>query len=405
MSLRSARNRRLSGEYWPSFVDALTSLLLVLIFVLTFFVLAQFFLSNVLSGRDQALEELNRQVRELGELLSLERTANEDLRANVARLSANLQANTERLDAATTRAQQAESRFADLTAQLGKNEAQIDQLRARTGALQEAEADARQRVTELESDLAQSRTHAQETASDLAALRTRAAQLEDERKILIDDLSAEQRLSAESRDQVELLNQQVANLRAQLARLAAALDMAEAKEAAAQEKIEDLGRRLNIALAEKVEELSRYRSEFFGRLREVLGNRSDIRIVGDRFVFESELLFDLGSAEITPAGVEELEKLAAALKEITKEIPPDIDWILRVDGHTDQVPIRTAEFRSNWELSAARAIAVVNFLIDRGLPPERLAATGFGEYQPIDTSAAKLENPRNRRIEFKLTER
>lgn len=398
MSLRSARNRRLSGEYWPSFVDALTSLLLVLIFVLTFFVLAQFFLSNVLSGRDRALEELNRQVRELGELLSLERTANADLRTNVARLSANLQANTERLDAAMMQAQQAE-------AQLREKETQVERLRAHTGALQQAEAEARQRVAALEGELVQSRTHAQETAADLAALRARAARLEDERKILIEDLSTEQRLSAEAREQVEILNQQVADLRTQLARLAAALDAAEVRNEAAQEKIEDLGRRLNVALAAKVEELSRYRSEFFGRLREVLGNRSDIRIVGDRFVFESELLFDLGSAEITPAGVEELDKLAVALKEITQEIPPDIDWILRVDGHTDQVPIRTAAFRSNWELSAARAIAVVKFLIDQGVPPERLAATGFGEYQPLDTSTDALENPRNRRIEFKLTER
>src|SRR5665213_614993 len=204
---------------------------------------------------------------------------------------------------------------------------------------------------------------------------------------------------------VDQLNQQLAALRQQLAQIAAALDASEAKTKDQQVQITDLGQRLNTALATKVEELAKYRSEFFGRLREVLGNRPDIRVVGDRFVFQSEVLFDPASAELTDAAKKQLTSVAQALKQIAAEIPTNIDWVLRVDGHTDKRPISTAQFPSNWELSSARAQSVVRFLIDQGVPPNRLAAAGFGEYQPIDTGTSDDSYRKNRRIELKLTER
>lgn len=218
-------------------------------------------------------------------------------------------------------------------------------------------------------------------------------------------LSKEQTVSAQAQRQVDLLNQQIASLRDELKRLNEALDAADLKAEEQNAQIADLGRRLNRALAAKVEELSRYRSEFFGRLREVLSSRSDIQIVGDRFVFQSEVLFDSGSAEINPEGREELATLARELLDIARQIPDDVDWILQVNGHTDIRPIQTREFPSNWELSSARAISVVKYLISRGVPPERLAAAGYAQYQPIDARHDEIAYRRNRRIEMKLTNR
>ncbi|MGQ3028264.1 MAG: peptidoglycan -binding protein, partial [Ferrovibrionaceae bacterium] len=194
-------------------------------------------------------------------------------------------------------------------------------------------------------------------------------------------------------------------LREQMASLQKALDASEAKDKEQEAQISDLGRRLNVALARKVEELSKYRSEFFGRLREVLGNRRDVQIVGDRFVFQSEVLFPSGSAELNDAGREQMAKLAKTLMEISAEMPQDLPWILRVDGHTDRIPIKTAQFPSNWELSTARAATVAKFLIGQGVPPNRIAAAGFGEFQPLDDRDDEIALRRNRRIELKLTER
>jgi chemotaxis protein MotB len=205
--------------------------------------------------------------------------------------------------------------------------------------------------------------------------------------------------------QVELLNQQIAALRRQLAALESALEASENKDKESQARLSDLGQRLNLALAQRVQELSRFRSEFFGRLRAILGDRPDIRVVGDRFVFQSEVFFDPGSAVIQPGGRNELDKLAGALQELEKQIPKDVAWVLRVDGHTDIRPIASAQFPSNWELSAARAISVVQYLIGKGISPQRLVAAGFGEFQPLDTATTDDAFRRNRRIELKLTER
>jgi chemotaxis protein MotB len=218
-------------------------------------------------------------------------------------------------------------------------------------------------------------------------------------------LDSEKRLSARALAQVEVLNQQISALRRQLSALQEALDAFDKRDKEAQGQIADLGQRLNVALAQRVQELSRYRSDFFGRLRTILGNRPDIRIVGDRFVFQSELFFDTGQAVLKPEGRLELDKLAAALSELDRKIPGEIAWVLRVDGHTDVRPINSPQFHSNWELSSARAISVVQYLISRGISPQRLVAAGFGEFQPIDTDRTEEAFSRNRRIELKLTER
>ncbi|PWR20754.1 peptidoglycan -binding protein [Zavarzinia compransoris] len=344
MAARSRRFRDRGGpDIWPGFVDALTTLLLAISFLLSVFMLAQFFLGQALSGRDEALARLNRQIADLTDLLALERQANAELRLSVSSLSSGVgSANAER-DTLRGEAEEQRSRAAALEAQVGSLSGELDRERA---------------------------------------------------------------LTAEAQAQVDLLNRQLAELREQLKEIAALLDASEAKDREAQAVIADLGRRLNLALASKVEELARYRSEFFGRLREVLGERDDVRIVGDRFVFQSEVLFASGSAEIGAAGQETLARFAATLKEIAAQIPSDLPWILRVDGHTDSSPIVNSPlYPSNWELSTARAVAVAKFLIAQGLPPERLAAAGFGEFQPLEAGATPEALARNRRIELKLTER
>jgi chemotaxis protein MotB len=341
MALARARRER-SVEYWPGFVDALSTLVLGIVFLLSTFVVMQFYLSQEVTGKDAALARLNAQIAELVQLLSLEKTGKAGLEDTLTTLRASLVA-----------AESERDRFKGLYAGLG------------SGA-----ADAQGKVTTLSGQL-----------------------------------DAEKQISARALAQVELLNQQIAALRRQLAALEDALEASEKKDKEAQGRIADLGQRLNVALAQRVQELSRYRSEFFGRLRAILGNRQDIRVVGDRFVFQSEVLFDTGSAAIRPEGKLELDKLAAALTELEKQIPPEIAWVLRIDGHTDVRPISSPQFPSNWELSSARAISVVQYLISRGISPQRLVAAGFGEFQPLDAGTSDDSYRRNRRIELKLTER
>jgi len=374
---RLARRQVHSANYWPGFVDALATMLIIILFLLSVFTLAQIFLTEILSGRNEALERLNRQVAELAQLLALERGSNDDLRRTLGQLSAQLQASTEERDRLSVQ----------LSELMPERDAMARDLVAAEARVREAEA----RLAELQGRLARSE-------GQLGEIRSRFGQSEEA-------LEAERRISADARRQVELLNQQIAALRVELARIARALEASEARDKESRAQIVDLGSRLNRALASKVEELARYRSEFFGRLREVLGDRPDIRIVGDRFVFQSEVLFDTASAELNPAGVEQIDRLGQTLKELSAKIPGELNWVLRVDGHTDRRPIRTAIFPSNWELSTARAISVVKRLIESGIPPVRLAATGFGEYQPLDSGTDEIAFRRNRRIELKLTER
>jgi chemotaxis protein MotB len=337
-----ARGRREGMNYWPGFVDALSTLILVIVFLLSVFVVVQFFLSQEVTGKDTALARLNAQIAQLTDLLSMEKTGKANLEEMVAQLRASL-------------------------------------------AAAETERDRLKSINE--------------------GLGSGAAAAESRISALAGELDAEKRLNARTLAQVELLNQQIAALRRQLTALEEALEIAERRDREAQIRIADLGQRLNLALAQRVQELSRYRSEFFGRLRTILGNRPDVRIVGDRFVFQSEIFFNTGEAVLQPEGRAELDKLAEALLELEKQIPSEIAWVLRVDGHTDVRPIRSALFPSNWELSAARAISVVQYLISKGISPQRLVAAGFGEYQPLDPGQSEEAYRRNRRIELKLTER
>jgi chemotaxis protein MotB len=339
-----ARARRDGGiNYWPGFVDALSTLILGIIFLLTVFVVVQFYLTQEVSGKDTALNRLNAQIAQLTELLSLEKTGKLSLEEQLAQIRSSLSA-----------AEGERDRFKGLYEGAGSGEA-IAQ-----GKLNEVSG----------------------------------------------QLDAEKRLSARALAQVEVLNQQIAALRRQLSALEDALDATQQKDKESQARIADLGQRLNVALAQRVQELSRYRSDFFGRLRAILGNRPDIRIVGDRFVFQSEVFFDAGKATLDkPEGRAELDALAGALLDLEKKIPGEIGWVLRVDGHTDVRPINNPQFKNNWELSAARAISVVQYLISKGVSPQRLVAAGFGEFQPIEPDKTEEAYARNRRIELKLTER
>ena len=392
-----ARSQR-STNIWPGFVDALATLLLVLIFLIMVFVLAQFFLSEAISGRDSALQKLDNQVSELAELLALERRTNDDLHLNVTQLSRELQASVASNDdlqasvqALMLRAEGAETEVVGLKAELAD-------------AFETIAAD----KTKIEAHIAELAKLTQQ----VAALKALRADLQDEVAAMSGKLkesgsalAEEREISESAHTQLALLNRQMVALREQLSRLTASLEAAEAKDKKQKVKIASLGKRLNVALAGKVQELSRYRSEFFGRLREVLGNNPGVRVVGDRFVLQSEVLYDVGSAEIGASGKKQLARLAETLHRISPKIPKDIKWILRVDGHTDKNPISTAKLPSNWELSTARAISVVKFLMSKGIPAERLAATGFGEHQPLDTRDDEIAFRRNRRIELMLTQR
>ncbi|HEU0215712.1 MAG TPA: peptidoglycan -binding protein [Stellaceae bacterium] len=342
MALTRSRGRRSSIDIWPGFVDALAQLLMVIIFILLVFTVGQFYLSDALSGRDEALKELQQKISALADQLSLERQTSETLRGNAAALTAQLKAAQDERDALTAK---------------------------------------------------------------LNAAGTAEGQLSDQTKDLQTKLTAEQQTSQAARAQVELLTAEIASLRDQLAKVAAALDASSAKVKDQQDQIVELGRKLNLALANKVQELARYRSEFFGKLSEILGDRPDIRVVGDRFVFQAEVLFAPGKDELAPDAKKQLDPVFDALKEIAAKIPPDLNWVLQINGHTDHRPIHNDFFASNWELSTARAIAVVRYAIERGIPADHLAAAGFADNQPIDPTTSDDAYRKNRRIELKLTER
>ena len=339
MALSRARRDR-GVDYWPGFVDALSTLILGIIFLLTVFVVVQFVLSQEVTGKDTALARLSARIAQLTDLLGLEQSSKVSLEEQIAQLRASL---------ATT-----------------DNE--------------------RDRYKSLYDSLSGGTAAAQGQVSELSG------KLDAEKQVLLRALA-----------QVEVLNQQITALRRQLGALEQALDVSDKKDKESQSRLAELGQRLNIALAMRVQELSRYRSDFFGRLRELLGNRPDIRIVGDRFVLQSEVFFDTGQSVLKPEGRTELDKIATVLLDLTSKIPQDIAWVLRVDGHTDVRP--TGGGRTNWDLSAARAIAVVQYLISKDMPPQRLVAAGFGEFQPIDAGTTDEAYARNRRIELKLTER
>ena len=460
---------------WPGYVDALSTLLMVIIFVLLVFVLGQAFLSVALTGRDRALDRVNRQISELSDLLSLERSQAGELRLAVAqlnrelttaaaardtlaqqlagirtdqqrtqgerdlaraerdRLSARLadaetlmqaaqarttqqmaqganiarQADASAQDAATTAAQLATARR-----ELAATQARLAEMRAQAEAMDRTIRADRATIEARLSDLAQMAEQMRtltalrdELENQAGAAAARAMTEEQRRAAVVAQLADERRLGDSARAQIALLNRQMDELRAQLAAIGRALEASEGSARDKDVQITNLGQRLNAALAQKVEELQGYRSEFFGRLREVLANRPGVQVVGDRFVFQSEVLFPVGSADMTGAGQDQIRTLAATLKDIGKDIPADVNWILRVDGHADRQPVSRGAFASNWELSAQRAINVVKLLTEEGVPANRLAATGFGEFQPLDGTEGPASYARNRRIELRLTDR
>jgi len=520
--MASSSRRRAGGslDIWPGFVDVLSTLLIIVMFVLMVFVLAQFFLGQALSGRDAALARLRDAVSEYEALLSIERQANVELRADVADLSGDLQAAnarwesllddartsetlegelaealgllerrrqemanledrsddlSERLRAALSRAAAQERDLEDrnqdveaLTADMAARDAALEDLEAKRAALAEEVARLEALNTRLAGDLedayttiAADRDTLESRLADLARLEQQVARLTEARDALRAELEAanqsvrtdretlearlsdlvrlrqdlaaltalrdqleaqitemdrqmsdtqgalaeERAVSEQARAQVALLAERLRQVQGELARLADLLDAKEAEAEAQQVQIANLSQRLNTALASKVQELQRYRSEFFGRLREVLGDRQGVRVEGDRFVFQSEVLFDVGEASLGPEGRASMANLADTLLEVAAEFPPEIDWILRVDGHTDPRPINTPQFADNWELSAARAISVVRFLISQGVPPDRLAAAGFAQYRPLAQGDSEQAYARDRRIELRLDQR
>lgn len=342
MALGRGRRREAYGEFWPAYVDVLSTLLMVFTLLLSIFMLAQFYVSQESSGKDNALRRLTRQIAELTSLLSLEQ---------------------------------------------GKSKSSQDELAA------------------LQASLASLQAENSKLLSAAGLGDDKAAKAEARISALSAELEASKNLSSEALSKVDLLNQQIAALRRQMAAIQEALAAAEAKDKDAQARISDLGQRLNVALAKQVQELQRYRSDFFGRLRELLKDRKDIRVVGDRFVFQSEVLFPSGQATMTPEGLAAIDQLASAIVELEKSIPREVDWALQVDGHTDSRPIASSQFPSNWELSSARATSVVKYLISRGVPPKRLVAAGYGEFQPLEDGTSDDVMRRNRRIELKLTNR
>jgi chemotaxis protein MotB len=470
MAGSSERRRGRGGnlDVWPGYVDALSTLLMVIIFVLLVFVLAQGFLSVALSSREKAMDQLNLRVAELAELLSLEAAQGEQLRQQLGRLSDDLRGTAAARDAAMQSLALLREERERLASERDGLRGERDRLGARLSDLELAARSAADRATATERQMAEALGRAERTGGDAARLQRdlRASQTELaaaqaalealrreaqalDRQVRVERETVTQRLSemarlseqiraltalrdelerraaqeqrgreraeAESGErarlaesaaaQVALLTRQTEALRAELARLSRALDLAEAEGRDRNAQITLLGQRLNAALAARVEELQRYRSDFFGRLRDALGERPEVRIVGDRFIFQGEVLFAPASAELSEAGLRQVRALASVLAEVTPLIPPDVAWVLRVDGHADRNPIRSARFASNWELAAARAIAVAQMLIAEGLSPNRVAATSFGDAQPIDPGDSPQALARNRRIELRLTDR
>jgi len=425
MSAIAKRSQR-EFNVWPGYVDALSALLMVVIFLVLIFSIAQFLLSQVLSGQESELAILQRKVSELTSQLGLEDRRNRELAATVSELSFTVSSLT---DTKTM----LDDRVAEMAAGAQQDQAQIEQQLLLIGSLQEDIDALRQVRRDLEDRIGGMTAVLQSGKAEIGMLRDRSKALEagladarertllaqqtiQDKDIRIQALSAligeqeqalkdERRLSANARAQIAQLNQSIAVLKSRLELISRALDLAHGESAVKDTEIKDLGKRLNLALARRINDLESYRSEFFGRLRTVLGDNPLIRIEGDRFVFQAELLFSTGSAELGNAGMHHLSQLAVTLKELADKIPPEINWILRIDGHTDRVPVTSGRFSSNWELSTARAVSVVRFLSSQGIPETHMAAAGFSKFHPLDPTDTPEAYRKNRRIEIKLTAR
>jgi chemotaxis protein MotB len=439
MALRARRHGGNGLEAWPGYVDALSTLLMVIIFVLLVFVLAQAFMSVVLSGRDKALDQVKQQLSQLTSALSLERSHSSQLQASIAQLDQQLAASNKTRNALSQQLSTLQTQSQQVVAQRDALLSQVQSLGAQKetaskhlakaneqlAAVQKRLADMKQQMAALDKTVTVDKATIQARLSDLAKLQeqvqalaalrdqlekqaqdaaARAVTEKQRREAVEAEYAAEKKLGNSAAAQIALLNQNVAQLKAQLAAVSQALDLAQKQGQDKDAQIANLGQKLNAALAAKVQELQQYRSEFFGKLRKVLAGRPGIQIVGDRFVFQSEVLFPLGRADLTQAGVAQMTALAITIKDIATEIPADIPWILEVDGFTDPQPVKGGQFSSNWGLSAARAITVVKLLIQDGVSPQHLAAAAFGQYQPFVQGDTPQDYAKDRRIELRLTQ-
>ena len=345
----SRRRSRSTTNVWPGYVDALSALLMLVIFMLLIYVVSQLFLSQTLSDRNSELARLNQRLNEISQLLGLEQSKTEALEQQMLSVQSN---------------------FSDSLAQ---NEDLQDRLDASRNQLMQLTADAEARTERLAN--------------------------------MNQELDDKDELSANQQNMILRLSNQIASLQNQLRQITAALKLQKEMTGDKEDELENVSRRLNTLLAERINQLEQYQSEFFSRLRNILAANENIRIVGDRFLLPSELLFASGSAQLGEAGKRELDKLAGVLLDVVKTIPEDLDWILRIDGHTDLIPINTPQFPSNWELSTARAVAVVRYLANQNVPQNRMVAAGFGEFFPVAKGTTPGALQKNRRIEIKLTDR
>jgi chemotaxis protein MotB len=424
--LSSSRRTQESISIWPGYVDVLSALLMIIIFVLLIFTLSQFILSNILSDQNSELEDLHSQIAEITQLLGLEQQKNEEMNTQMAALSTeidtlisdntNLEVELDYLN------EKRVEDFQELEFQLKtiaslqqdisalrnlrqKLENEVGNLAAALEREEQVTASLRDRSKSLEARLAGEQEKTILAQKDIEARDIRIEALSaliGEQQQALDN---QRSLTADARAEVALLTRKISQLREQLSEIAEALRLSEIDRQQQEEEIGDLGKRLNIELARRVNDLEQYRSEFFGRLREILGDNPLIQVEGDRFLLQAELLFPSGNAELSDSGKQELDALADVLKTIIPAIPDDLQWILRVDGHTDRVPINSARYPSNWELSTARAVSVVRYLASRGIPEQRMAAAGFSKFHPIDPADTTEAYRKNRRIEIKLTSR
>ncbi|PFG52193.1 chemotaxis protein MotB [Marinobacter sp. LV10R520-4] len=345
----SRRRSRSTTNVWPGYVDALSALLMLVIFMLLVYVVSQLFLSQTLSDRNSELAQLNLRLSELSQLLGLEQDTTAALEQQMLMV---------------------QNSFSD---SLAENEDLQQRLEASRDQLMRQTADAEAR------------------AESLASMNQ--------------DLDNKDELSNSQQNMIMRLSNQIASLQNQLRQITTALRLQKEMTVDKEDELESVSRRLNTLLAERINQLEQYQSEFFARLRNILAANENIRIVGDRFLLPSELLFASGSALLGAEGKRELDKLAGVLLDVVETIPADLEWILRIDGHTDRIPINTPQFPSNWELSTARAVAVVRYLADQSVPQNRMVAAGFGEFFPVADGTTPEALQENRRIEIKLTDR
>ena len=456
MSLSRLGNRGRPSDFtWPGFVDALASLLMVFVFVLMVFVIIQANLSFRISGQDSRITALQNELLELGSLLNMERETNLQLSSELSNAQlkvTSLEGDNEQLLSQLASLQtELSDRGDEIIAQQADISALSSQIFELEDNLESARSLADERSDEIEALILRLTASAEAFAEQSDAFNNQAIELQqsitlakdrDERISILDskienlnakntltqeELSEKQRLlliaeqallkqaeelksannaSNEAKAEIDKLLASTTALRLEIQKLSNLLADKERQSINDKIAIADLGKKLNSALATRVQDLQKFRSEFFGQLREVLKNRSEVRVVGDRFIFQSEVLFATGQADISDAGKEQLAEIASALREIEEVIPKDIPWVLQIEGHTDSDPIADNPFfKDNWDLSTERALSVVRFLRSEGIPANRLAAAGYGEFQPIDTQNSEAAKQRNRRIELKLTQR